>query len=67
MCAKLTLTVLDSDTLEPGEELEFIGEWEQVDNRGEPVPPGTYLVRGVLDMEPPEKLVAPPHELEVSR
>ena len=66
-CAKLTLTVLDSDTLEPGEELEFIGEWEQVDNRGEPVPPGTYLVRGVLDMEPPGKLVTPPHELEVSR
>ena len=32
----------------PGDELEFVGEWELVDNRGEPVPPGTYVVRGVL-------------------
>ena len=56
---------LDSKTLEPGEELEFVGEWEQVNNRGEPVPPGAYLVRGVLDLEPPETLVTEAHELEV--
>ena len=37
-------------TLEPGAVDEFPGEWEQVDNRGEPVPPGTYLVRGLLDV-----------------
>ena len=67
MCAKFTLSILDIKTLEPGEEVEFTGEWEQVDNRGEPVPPGTYLVRGVWDMEPPEKLVTPPHELEIVR
>ena len=48
-CGRITLDVLGSETLEPGEKLEFIGEWEQVDNRGEPVPPGTYLVRGVLN------------------
>ena len=53
-CAKITLLPLDSKTLEPGEGLEFVGEWEQVDNRGEPVPPGTYLVRGVLNLELPE-------------
>ena len=35
-------------------------------NRGEPVPPDAYLVRGVLTLDPPEKLVAEAHELEVS-
>ena len=65
MCAKFTLSILDIKTLEPGEEVEFTGEWEQVDNRGEPVPPGTYLVRGVLDMDYPEKLVTEAHELEI--
>ena len=65
MCAKITLLSLGPETLEPGEELEFIGEWEQVDNRGESVPPGAYLVRGVLNLEPPEKLVTETHKLEV--
>ena len=66
-CAKFTLTVLEMKSFEPGEELEFTGEWEQVDNRGEPVPPGTYLVRGILNMDPPEKLVTEAHELEILR
>ena len=57
-CGRITLSVLDSDTLAPGEELEFIGEWEQVDNLGDPVPPGTYIVSGILELEHPEKLVA---------
>ena len=56
-CGGITLSVLDGETLEPGEELEFIGEWEQVDNLGEPVPPGTYLVSGFLNLRHPEKLV----------
>ena len=38
-CGKITNLPLDSKTLEPGEELEFVGEWEQVDNRGEPGSP----------------------------
>ncbi len=37
-------------TLEPGAVREFTREWEQVDNRGEPVPSGTYLVRGLVDV-----------------
>ena len=37
-------------TLEPGAVKEFIGEWEQADTMGEPVPPGTYLVRGLVDV-----------------
>ena len=67
MCAKFTQSILATKTLEPGEEVELTGEWEQVDNRGEPVPPGTYLVRGVGNMEPPEKLVTEAHELEILR
>ena len=65
MCAKFALALLGSETLGPGEELEFVGEWEQVGNRGEPVPPGTYLVRAVLNLESPEKLVTEVHEVEV--
>ena len=57
-CGGITLSVLDGETLEPGEELEFIGEWEQVDNFGEPVYPGTYLVTAFLDLEHPEQLIA---------
>ena len=52
-CGKIINLPLDGKTLEPGEELEFVGEWEQVDNRGEPVPPGVYLVRGGLNLGPP--------------
>ena len=64
-CAKIVLQPLDHKTLETGEALEFVGEWDQVDNRGEPVPPGTYMVQGVLDLEWPERLVTEAHELEV--
>ena len=67
LCAKIILLPLDSQTLEPGEVMEFTGEWEQVDNRGEPVPPGDYLVQGVLDMDYPEKLITEAHELEIFR
>ena len=66
-CAKIIQLPIDSNSLEPGDELEFAGEWEQVDNQGERVPPGTYLVRGVLDMDYPEKLVTEAHELEIVR
>ena len=52
-------------TLQPGGELEFVGEWEQVDHRGEPVPAGDYLIRAILDMEPPERMVTQSRELRV--
>ena len=65
-CGKIINQPLDGKTLEPGEELEFVGEWEQVDNRGQPVPPGVYLVRGGLNLGPPnKKLVTEAHELKV--
>ena len=37
-CGQVILAGTVGKTLEPEEELEFVGEWEQVDNRGEPVP-----------------------------
>ena len=52
-CGQVIEEPLDGKTLEPGEELEFVGEWEQVDNRGEPVSPGVYLARGGLNLGPP--------------
>ena len=64
-CGKIIIDALDSETLESGEMLELVGEWEQVDNRGEPVPPGIYVVRGVLNLEPPGVLVTAAQELEV--
>ncbi len=64
-CGKIWPDSLQDRTLEPGEEVEFVGEWEQVDNRGEPVPPATYLVRGVMEMGWPEAFVTAPMELEV--
>ena len=66
-CAKIIQQPLDSRSLEPGEKLEFTGEWEQVDNRGEPVPPGNYLVKGVLDMDYPGKLITEARGLEILR
>ncbi len=45
-----------------------MGEWEQVDNLAEPVPLGVYLVRGGLNLGPPDKkLVTEAHGLEVQR
>ena len=66
-CGQIILLPLDSKTLEPGEQLELAGKWGQVDNRGEPVPPGTYLVRAVLNMDPPQRLVTSSVETEVLR
>ena len=34
--------------LKPGETLTLVAEWRQQDYVGNPVPPGTYMVRGVL-------------------
>ena len=64
-CGQIILGLMGGETLEPGEELELSGQWEQVDHRGEPVPAGTYLIRGILKMEHPERLVTPSHELKV--
>jgi hypothetical protein len=55
--------ILELKTLAPGEELEFAAVWEQRDNAGRPVPAGTYWMRGVLTLDPPEKLETEPTPL----
>ena len=64
-CGKVFPAILVERNLEPGEELVLVAEWEQMDNRGEPVPAGTYLIRGMLIFEPAGILATPPQELEV--
>jgi len=59
--------ILQLTTLKPAKELEFTGEWSQLDNDGNPVPPGSYRVRGILHMDPPQKLETDPKPLLISR
>ena len=71
-CGRITQQVLDNRTLGPGEELEFIGDWEQVDNQGKPVPTGVYVVSGVVEVGPPNSgppgvVVTTAQEFEVLR
>lgn len=42
-------------TLSPGQEVEFEEEWHQTDNDGKSVRPGTYLVKGILQTQPPRE------------
>ncbi len=56
LCGQIILASLGRVTLDIGEELEFTAVWEQVDNAGNPVPSGDYLVLGTLNMEHPDAL-----------
>lgn len=62
-CAKVIILVLEITTLAPGEEFIYEGKWTQVDNQGEAVAPGDYLVYGILDTLP--DLATEPHELVI--
>ena len=64
-CGKTFPAIQAEISLEPGEGLVLAGEWEQMNNWGEPVPAGTYLIRGMLIMEPAGMLATPPQELKV--
>ena len=64
-CGKTFPAIMRQIKLEPGEELVLVGDWEQMNNWGEPVPTGTYLIRGMLIFEPAGILATPPQELEV--
>ena len=71
-CAKVGPDVLYGSYLKPGEEIECVEEWQQVNVSGEPVPPGAYLVCGTLHIGPYEsfgdelyQLETKPHRLEI--
>jgi len=63
--------ILSFKTLKPGKELVLTGEWDQRDNQGQAVAPGTYIVRGVLREGDPSKQVqtleTEPSTLSISR
>jgi len=59
--------VLELKTLRPGEELAFDAEWDQRDEAGRPVPPGSYVVKGILRTDPPETLETKPRALVIGR
>ena len=59
-------TVLQMKILWPCQVLEFTERWNQLDNGGGPVPPGTYYVRGILPTEE-RQLTTEPRALVVSR
>lgn len=60
------LLIIDVKTFPPREELEFATEWQQVDSWGNTIPPGTYLVKGVLNLEPPEILETESRQLIIT-
>jgi hypothetical protein len=53
--------------LGPGESLAWRDSWNQVDDQGDPVPPGDYLVTGRLPTEPGTHLATPPARLRLVR
>ena len=55
--------ILEIRPLKPGEQIEVDAEWPARNARGNPVSPGRYLVSGVLNMDPPEKLQTMPREI----
>ncbi|MCI0440085.1 MAG: BsuPI-related putative proteinase inhibitor [Chloroflexi bacterium] len=49
LCGKFFHDSLAIRPLKPGEEIQFTGEWEQVDWDSGSIPPGTYTVRASFD------------------
>ncbi|MCX8103306.1 MAG: BsuPI-related putative proteinase inhibitor [Candidatus Bipolaricaulota bacterium] len=48
--------ILEIKTLKPGEHLVYTVEWDQQSNSRQPVGPGEYMVRGLLNVDPPHKV-----------
>jgi hypothetical protein len=61
----IILEILEVKTVMPKGELRFTAEWNQVDNKGVPVPPGIYLVRGRLHSEPPQTIETEPKQVVI--
>ena len=71
-CAAARILPIRLWSLDPGEKLQYTAEWQQVNYKGEPVPPGDYMVYGALHTgpyEPPEsdlyRLETKPHRIEI--
>lgn len=58
--------ILQLRTLAPGETLELSHDWDQRSQRGAPVTPGRYTVRGHVLTDGTTTLESPPAELEIT-
>lgn len=57
--------IVQVKTLRPGEVLELRHEWNQRDNGGKSVRPGSYIVRGVVLTDGPTPLRTPSASLQI--
>jgi Intracellular proteinase inhibitor len=55
--------ILEIKTVDPGQKLEFMLDWQPVDQAGAALPPGHYMVQGILNLEPPAVLKTKPRPL----
>jgi hypothetical protein len=61
---ELIPAILRIETLDPGEVLEVEERWDQRSNSSDPVPPGSYRVRGLFLTEG-DPLITPEHSLRI--
>jgi hypothetical protein len=57
--------ILEIKKVDPGQKLEFTLEWQPVDQAGAALPPGSYLVQGILNLDPPDVLKTKPKPLTI--
>jgi hypothetical protein len=55
--------ILEIKKVDPGQKLEFMVEWQPVDQTGAALAPGHYLAHGILNLEPPATLKTKPKPL----
>ena len=55
--------ILEIKTVDPGQKLEFMLDWQLVDQAGAALAPGRYLVQGILNLEPPAVIKTKPKPL----
>jgi hypothetical protein len=48
LAGEMVFAILRIEIINPGQILEFRDSWDQHDNAGDLVPPGTYTLRGVI-------------------
>ena len=58
--------ILEMRPLKPGEQIAYDVEWVVKDRDGRSPPPGGYLIKGVLNMDPPDTLETAPAEFTIT-
>ena len=55
--------ILEIKTVDPDQKLEFMLEWQPVNQAGAALAPGNYLAQGILNLDPPAVLKTKPKPL----